>query len=173
MLFRSDRLSPIHVLNNTNNLYVMAIDCSLTRIVCGSIRGGCEHFTSDQYSARRISNRNQKGPQATESHLRFAKLAARGTDLSDRRCFRRAPGPAPFSSINSTPAFSRALRMADALANVIAVFPSTDSARWIVARLTPDSRTRSAAAQRRRARAARIWAPKIFFMGRPKSPKEY
>ena len=31
--------------------------------------------------------------------------------------------------------------MADALANVIAVFPSTDSARWIVARLTPDSRT--------------------------------
>ena len=32
--------------------------------------------------------------------------------------------------------------MADALANVIAVFPSTDSARWIVARLTPDSRTR-------------------------------
>jgi hypothetical protein len=29
--------------------------------------------------------------------------------------------------------------MADALANVIAVFPSTDSARWIVARLTSDS----------------------------------
>ena len=28
--------------------------------------------------------------------------------------------------------------MADALANVIAVFPSTDSARWIVARLTPE-----------------------------------
>ena len=27
--------------------------------------------------------------------------------------------------------------MADALANVIAVFPSTDSARWIVARLPP------------------------------------
>jgi hypothetical protein len=26
--------------------------------------------------------------------------------------------------------------MADALANVIAVFPSTDSARWIVARLS-------------------------------------
>ena len=28
--------------------------------------------------------------------------------------------------------------MADALANVIAVFPLTDSARWIVARLTPE-----------------------------------
>ena len=28
--------------------------------------------------------------------------------------------------------------MADALANVIAVFPSTNSARWIVARLTPE-----------------------------------
>ena len=82
-----------------------------------------------------------RGPQATESLLRFAKLVARGADLSDRRCFRRAPGPAPFSSINSTPAFSRALRMAGALASVIAVFPSTDSARWIVARLTPDSRT--------------------------------
>jgi hypothetical protein len=41
-----------------------------------------------------------------------------------------------------------------ALANVIAVCPSTDSARWIVARLTPDSRTRSAADQRRRARLA-------------------
>ena len=28
--------------------------------------------------------------------------------------------------------------MADALANVIAVLPSTNSARWIVARLTPE-----------------------------------
>jgi len=63
--------------------------------------------------------------------------------------------------------------MADALANVIAVFPSTDSARWIVARLTPDSRTRSAAAHRSKARAALIWAPKIFFTGRPTSRKEY
>jgi hypothetical protein len=54
---------------------------------------------------------------------------------SHRRCFRRAPGPPLFSSIKSTPAFLRALQMADALANVIAVFPSTDSARWIVARL--------------------------------------
>src|SRR5260370_21020590 len=44
-------------------------------------------------------------------------------------CFRRAPTPPPFSSINSTPAFSSALRIADALARVIAVFPSTDSAR--------------------------------------------
>jgi hypothetical protein len=33
------------------------------------------------------------------------------------------------SSINSTPAFLRALRMADALASVIAVCPSADSAR--------------------------------------------
>src|ERR1039457_2734990 len=32
-----DRLSPIHVLNNTNNLYVMAIDCSLARIMCASL----------------------------------------------------------------------------------------------------------------------------------------
>src|ERR1035437_7856598 len=33
-----DRLSPIHVLNNTNNLYVMAIDCSLTRIAVARAR---------------------------------------------------------------------------------------------------------------------------------------
>jgi hypothetical protein len=71
---------------------------------------------------------------------------------------RRAPSPPPFSSINSTPAFSRARRMADALANVIVVFPSVDSARWIVAGLTPDSRTRSAADQRRSARG-RLLAP--------------
>jgi Ribbon-helix-helix protein, copG family len=48
--------------------------------------------------------------------------------------------------------------MADALANVIAVLPSTDSARWIVARLTPDSRTRSAAAQRSKARDDTVMA---------------
>jgi hypothetical protein len=78
------------------------------------------------------------------------------SSMDSRRFFRRAPRPPPFSSINSTPAFSRALRMAVALATVIAVIPSTDSARWIVARLTPDSRARSAADQRSRARAALI-----------------
>ena len=78
------------------------------------------------------------------------------SSISSGPRLRRAPSPPPFSSINSTPAFSRARRMADALANVIVVFPSVDSARWIVAGLTPDSRTRSAADQRRRARAALI-----------------
>jgi hypothetical protein len=78
------------------------------------------------------------------------------SSISSSPRLRRAPSPPPFSSINSTPAFSRARRMADALANVIVVFPSVDSARWIVAWLTPDSRTRSAADQRRSARAALI-----------------
>jgi len=130
-------------------------------------------FTSMNLRAALVPAGTKRGRRPTQSHLRFAQFAARETVWSDTCCFRRAPGPPPFSSINSTPAFSRALRMADALANVIAVFPSTDSARWIVARLTPDSRTRSAAAQRNKARAALIWAPKIFFTGRPTSLKGY
>ena len=50
-------------------------------------------------------------------------------DQSDIRFLKRAPGPPPFSSSNSTPAASNARRMAIALANVIAVFPLTVSAR--------------------------------------------
>src|ERR1700722_18854120 len=43
------------------------------------------------------------------------------SSMNSRRCIKRAPGPPSFSSINSTPAFSRALRMADAVGSVIAV----------------------------------------------------
>jgi hypothetical protein len=71
-----------------------------------------------------------------------------GASCSDRGRFNRAPRPALCSSIISTPAFSKALRTAAAFANVMAVSPSTASARWIVERLTPDSRARSEADHR-------------------------
>ena len=87
-----------------------------------------------------------------------------GALCSDKGRFNRAPGPALCSSIISTPAFSKALRTEAAFANVMAVSPSTASARWIVERLTPDSRARSEADHRSRARAALICAPRIVFM---------
>ena len=71
---------------------------------------------------------------------------------------RRTPGPPPFSSMNSTPAASRARRTARSLAAVIEVSASDNSARRIVATLKELSRARSSALQRIRERAARIWA---------------
>jgi hypothetical protein len=75
-----------------------------------------------------------------------------------RRCRRRTPAPPPFSSMNSTPAASKARRTAKSLAMVIDVSPSVSSARLIVASPKAASRASSAALHRRRARAARIWA---------------
>jgi hypothetical protein len=80
------------------------------------------------------------------------------------RCFRsypltlaansaRTPGPPPFSSMNSTPAASRARRTAMSLAAVIEVSFSDSSARRMVAAPTADSRARSSARHRRNARA--------------------
>src|SRR5262249_50835166 len=74
------------------------------------------------------------------------------------RFLRRTPGPPPFSSINSTPAASKVRRTAESLAVVIDVFPSANSARRIVVTPRVDSRARSSALQRRRARPALIWA---------------
>ena len=56
---------------------------------------------------------------------------------------RRTPGPPPFSSMNSTPADSKARRTARSFAAVIEVSLSTSSARRIVATPTADSRARS------------------------------
>jgi hypothetical protein len=67
-------------------------------------------------------------------------------------------GPAPFSSVNSTPAASKARRTAKSLAAVIDVSSAVSSARRIVVTPTDDAFARSAALQRMRARAARIWA---------------
>jgi hypothetical protein len=69
---------------------------------------------------------------------------------------RRTPGPPPFPSMNSTPAASKARRMAKSFGAVIEVSASASSARRIVATPTADSRARSAARHRRKARAARI-----------------
>ena len=68
------------------------------------------------------------------------------------------PGPPPFSSMNSTPAASKARRTAKSLAAVIDVSSAVNSARRIVVTPTDDAFARSAALQRMRARAARIWA---------------
>src|SRR5215813_11502826 len=78
--------------------------------------------------------------------------------LGRRRCRKRTPGPPPFSSMNSTPAASKARRTAESLAAVIKVSSSVSSARRIVATLRSDPRARSSALQRRRERAALIWA---------------
>src|SRR5262245_1873395 len=78
--------------------------------------------------------------------------------LGRRRCRKRTPGPPPFSSMNSTPAASKARRTAKSLAAVIEVSSSVNSARRMVATLRSDRRARSSALQRRRDRAALIWA---------------
>jgi hypothetical protein len=70
----------------------------------------------------------------------------------------RTPGPPPFSSMNSTPAASKARRTARSFATVIVVSASASSARRTVVIPSLDSRARSSALQRRRARAARICA---------------
>src|ERR1019366_4419699 len=79
-----DRLSPIHVLNNTNNLYVMAIDCSLTRIVCASlyIRALLILARLERYENRAQSRRRRafhisttKGVRHDGSLLPFARRA--------------------------------------------------------------------------------------------------
>jgi hypothetical protein len=76
--------------------------------------------------------------------------------LGRRRWRKRTPGPPPFSSMNSTPAASKARRTAKSLAVVIDVSSSVSSARLIVVTLRAVSRARSSALQRMSARAALI-----------------
>jgi hypothetical protein len=68
----------------------------------------------------------------------------------------RTPGPPPFSSMNSTPAFSSARRTARSFATVIEVLFSEPSARLIVARPKAASRARSSALHLNSPRAALI-----------------
>jgi hypothetical protein len=68
------------------------------------------------------------------------------------------PGPPPLASMNSTPAPSSARRMAKLFGAVIDVSPTVSSARRIVVAPTEEALARSAALQRMRALAARIWA---------------
>src|SRR5262245_9606128 len=74
------------------------------------------------------------------------------------RFLRRTPGHPSSQSMNSTPAASNVRRTAESLAAVIDVFSSVNSARRIVVTPSVDWRARSSALQRRRARAALIWA---------------
>src|SRR5262245_38758866 len=76
--------------------------------------------------------------------------------LGRRGCRKRTPGPPPFSSMNSTPAASKARRTAKSLATVREVLSSASSARLIVLSPSDDARARSFALHLRRARAARI-----------------
>jgi hypothetical protein len=71
---------------------------------------------------------------------------------------RRTPGPPPFSSMNSTPADSKARLTARSFAVVIDVWSSVSSARRIVATLNDVRRARSSALHRMRERAALICA---------------
>jgi hypothetical protein len=70
----------------------------------------------------------------------------------------RTPGPPPFSSMNSTPAASRARRIAKSFAAVIEVAVSVNSARRTVATLNEVCRARSSALHRMSERAALICA---------------
>jgi len=76
--------------------------------------------------------------------------------LGRRGCRKRTPGPPPLSSMNSTPAASKARRTAKSLATVREVLSSASSARLIVLSPSDDARARSFALHLRRARAARI-----------------
>ena len=99
------------------------------------------------------------GSQASRGISRPFRERPRRLALLQRlfRCRRRTPAPPPFSSMNSTPAASRARRTARSLAGVIEVARSISSARRIVRKLTADCWARSCALQPTSARAARIW----------------
>ena len=68
------------------------------------------------------------------------------------------PGPPPFSSVELHAGSLQSARTAKSLAAVIDVSSAVSSARRIVVTPTDDAFARSAALQRIRARAARIWA---------------
>ena len=89
---------------------------------------------------------------------RTAVLAARGVQLRFRgRLRNRSPGPEmPFSSMNITPAASRARRRARSFDRVNEVSSSASSARLTVFSPRLASRARSSAVHLNAARAARI-----------------
>jgi hypothetical protein len=115
-----------------------------------------------------ISNASLCGALATVGRGRSGKQLESPIAISDsaaiyllgalgrRGCRKRTPGPPPFSSMNSTPAASKARRTAKSLATVREVLSSASSARLIVLSPSDDARARSFALHLRRARAARI-----------------
>jgi len=112
-----------------------------------------------------VALRQQPGRLETTERTIAASLATSDSArnyflgaLGRRRCRKRTPGPPPLSSMNSTPAASKARRTAKSFAVVIDVSSSVSSARRIVVTLRAVSRARSSALQRMRARAALICA---------------
>jgi hypothetical protein len=103
-------------------------------------------------SQARPERGTDRSPVATSDSATIYFLGA----LGRRRCRKRTPGPPPFSSMNSTPAASKARRTAKSLATVREVLSSASSARLIVLSPSDDARARSFALHLRRARAARI-----------------
>src|SRR5258708_6856378 len=88
---------------------------------------------------------------------------------SHRLCFvgfrSRTPGPPPFSSMNSTPADSKAALSAASFAAVTGISPSIVSTRRIVATPTLEALAKSRALHLSKARAARSWALEIPMKG--------
>ena len=136
----------------------------LSKVLAGGRRSPKDVQTS-------ISNAPRCGASATAGRLETtertiaASLATSDSArnyflgaLGRRRCRKRTPGPPPLSSMNSTPAASKARRTAKSFAVVIDVSSSVSSARRIVVTLRAVSRARSSALQRMRARAALICA---------------
>jgi len=100
------------------------------------------------------ARQENSGFAGTDGQRQFYFLGA----LGRRRCRKRTPGPPPLSSMNSTPAASKARRTAKSFAVVMDVSSSVSSARRIVVTLRAVSRARSSALQRMSARAALICA---------------
>src|SRR5882762_7683142 len=107
-----------------------------------------------------------RSPNLAKLQFRLAKYPANLLGIPGHYFFfelplgfrNRTPGPPPFSSMNSTPAVSRARRTAKLFETVIAVTSAINSARRMVATLKVECLARSSALQRMRARAARICA---------------
>jgi hypothetical protein len=125
---------------------------------------GASDSCRDRLQNRQSNVRPDLPTRGTSQHQPVAVLRSgaisidyfRGFSFADLR--RRTPGPPPFSSMNSTPAASRARRMASSFAAVSEVAPSATSALRIVLAPNAASLARSAALHRSSARAARIWA---------------
>jgi hypothetical protein len=132
-----------------------------------------------QSISRFLAKRTQTGPCRTPVDRRPGPWLARfggatgvhfARALAFRRSRRRTPGPPPFSSMNTTPAPSSALRIAPSFAAVSAVCPSESSARRMV--LTPRAvaRARSATLHLSKARpgsdlgTGERWLPRFVQM---------
>jgi hypothetical protein len=118
-------------------------------------------FTREAIAERRlVRSLLQESRALIRTSGRRRPAISRAQSQSFLRCLLRnlTPGPPPFSSMNSTPAASKVLRIAVSLAAVSDVTSPT-SARLIVFTPKVQCRTRSAALHFNNARAALICPP--------------